>query len=46
MIFNNDDNGLSLYQYLKPLIGAQAAHECCGIVGYIGNKPIAGDVCI
>jgi glutamine---fructose-6-phosphate transaminase (isomerizing) len=28
------------------LIGAQAAHECCGIVGYIGNKPIAGDVCI
>lgn len=21
-------------------------NECCGIVGYIGNQPITGDVCM
>jgi len=24
----------------------QKLNECCGIVGYIGNQPKAGDVCI
>jgi len=46
MLTSNDSSSEALYQYLMPLIGAKAAHECCGIVGYIGNKPIAGDVCI
>ena len=36
----------SLFSKLVPLMGDHAAAECCGIVGYIGSKPIAGDVCI
>ena len=31
---------------MASIIGREAAAECCGIVGYIGNKPLAGDVCI
>lgn len=27
-------------------MGSLEKNECCGIVGYIGNKPKAGEVCI
>ena len=30
--------------YYDQMLFGQAS-ECCGIVGYIGNRPIAGDVC-
>lgn len=32
---------------LRSLFGSFGTkNECCGIVGYIGNKPKAGEVCI
>ena len=45
-LLTHSDEEESTFSFLSSFMGAEAAAECCGIVGYIGSRPIAGEVCI
>ena len=38
--------GAAAYLYSVAASEKEQVSECCGIVGYIGNQPIAGNVCM
>ena len=45
LMYGRDEQGksfLSRFGFFNQLTKA----ECCGIVGYLGNRPMAGQVCV